>query len=91
MSQNPEYRRYSAGWWGDAALKCGVFAVAGSSSMYAVRPVMSQVFGLRFSLDSWTDMLATPVVYMLTMTPCYTVILVSVGCAIACPSRVVFH
>jgi len=72
----PEYTRWSTPWLQEAAYKCTVFAITGSSTMYFVRPALAKL-GLE---GSWRE---GPNSYrigsLFIMTPIYTGILLTVG------------
>eukprot|EP00397_Hematodinium_sp_SG-2012_P053569 GEMP01064056.1.p1 GENE.GEMP01064056.1~~GEMP01064056.1.p1 ORF type:complete len:136 (+),score=19.55 GEMP01064056.1:165-572(+) len=74
----PAHQRWTVPWWKDAALKCTVFAITGTSSMYFVRPALART-GIE---GSWRE---GPNSYraasLLVMSPIYTCILLSVGTA----------
>jgi len=64
-------------WYGEMTLICTVFAITGTSTMFLVRPAMSEVLGLKGSLKEgpWSYRICSIVI----MTPLYSTLLVIVG------------
>lgn len=64
-------------WWLDKIIICIVFAITGSSALFFVRPLMSQVFQIEGSLKEgpWSYR----VLYCSVMMPCYSVLLYIIG------------
>jgi len=69
--------RWTLPWYGEMTLICTVFAIAGSSTMFMVRPAMNKVLGLKGSMKEgpWTYRLSS----FFIMTPIYPFVLVTVG------------
>mmetsp|Transcript_18865 Transcript_18865/g.21616 ORF Transcript_18865/g.21616 Transcript_18865/m.21616 type:complete len:213 (-) Transcript_18865:25-663(-) len=64
-------------WYREMCLLCTVFAITGSSTMFLVRPAMSQGLGLKGSMRDgpWSYRIGSLVI----MTPLYAALLVTVG------------
>ena len=69
--------RNTPAWYREMVLLCTVFAITGSSTMFLVRPAMSNVLGLRGSFKDgpWSYRICSIVI----MTPLYATLLVVVG------------
>ena len=69
--------RNTPAWYREMALLCTVFAITGSSTMFLVRPAMSNILGLRGSFKDgpWSYRICSIVI----MTPLYATLLVVVG------------
>mmetsp|Transcript_30285 Transcript_30285/g.51606 ORF Transcript_30285/g.51606 Transcript_30285/m.51606 type:complete len:114 (+) Transcript_30285:828-1169(+) len=64
-------------WYAEMALLCTVFAITGSSTMFLVRPAVSDGLGLKgtFKDGPWSYRICSIVI----MTPLYATLLVYVG------------
>ena len=64
-------------WYREMILLSTVFAITGSSTMFLVRPAVSEVLGLQGSMKDgpWSYRIASLVI----MTPLYSILLVGVG------------
>lgn len=75
----PEYPRWSGLWYKEKIIQGLIFAVAGSSSLYFVRPMVKN---LGFSSTSIFEMTwPEKFLSVCILTPCYTGILLSIGTA----------
>jgi hypothetical protein len=77
LSPKPMPPRNTPAWYREMVLLCTVFAITGSSTMFLVRPAMSNVLGLEGSLKDgpWSYRICSLVI----MTPLYATLLVCVG------------
>jgi len=69
--------RNTFAWYREMILLSTVFAITGSSTMFLVRPAVSEVLGLQGSMKDgpWSYRIASLVI----MTPLYSILLVGVG------------
>ncbi|KAL3761970.1 hypothetical protein ACHAW5_006676 [Stephanodiscus triporus] len=69
--------RNTARWYAEMALLCAVFGITGTSTMFLVRPAVSDVLGLEGSMKDgpWSYRICS----LFIMTPVYPIILVIVG------------
>jgi len=77
LAPKPMPERKTAAWYREMILICTVFAVTGSSTMWLVRPAVSNGLGIRGSLKDgpWSYRICSLVI----MTPIYATLLVVVG------------
>jgi hypothetical protein len=77
LAPKPMPPRNTPAWYREMTLLCTVFAITGSSTMFLVRPAMSNVLGLEGSLKDgpWSYRICSLVI----MTPLYATLLVCVG------------
>jgi hypothetical protein len=77
LSPRPMPPRNTLAWYREMTLICTVFAITGSSTMFLVRPAMSNVLGLEGSMKDgpWSYRICSLVI----MTPLYATLLVVVG------------
>jgi len=75
--ERPPLQRFSAAWWAEQALICTVFAITGSSAMFFVRPLVTDVLGMK---GTWRDgPWSFRVANLVLVTPCYTALLLTFG------------
>lgn len=67
----------TASWYREMVLLCTVFAITGSSTMFMVRPAMSEVLGLKGSFREGPN--SYRICSIVIMTPLYATMLVCVG------------
>ncbi|KAL7530025.1 hypothetical protein ACHAWF_003214 [Thalassiosira exigua] len=79
LGPKPMPPRNTPRWYGEMALICTVFGITGTSTMFLVRPAVSDVLGLEGSFKDgpWSYRLCSLVI----MTPTYAALLVIVGTA----------
>lgn len=77
LAPKPMPPRNTPAWYREMTLICTVFAITGSSTMFLVRPAMSEILGLEGSLKDgpWSYRICSLVI----MTPLYATLLVCVG------------
>mmetsp|Transcript_9808 Transcript_9808/g.22095 ORF Transcript_9808/g.22095 Transcript_9808/m.22095 type:complete len:224 (-) Transcript_9808:284-955(-) len=77
FATKPMPPRNTPRWYGEMALICTVFGITGSSTMFLVRPAVSNVLGLQGSMKDgpWSYRICSLVI----MTPMYSALLVIVG------------
>ena len=77
LAPKPMPPRNTPAWYREMTLLCTVFAITGSSTMFLVRPAMSNVLGLEGSMKEgpWSYRICSLVI----MTPLYATLLVCVG------------
>ncbi|KAI2513477.1 hypothetical protein MHU86_951 [Fragilaria crotonensis] len=75
LKEMPE--KYTFQWYREMVLICTVFAVTGSSTMFLVRPAMSNILGIEGGLIEGPT--SYRVASLVIMTPLYSTLLVCVG------------
>mmetsp|Transcript_18684 Transcript_18684/g.38997 ORF Transcript_18684/g.38997 Transcript_18684/m.38997 type:complete len:252 (-) Transcript_18684:162-917(-) len=77
LGPKPMPPRNTPKWYAEIALICTVFGITGSSTMFLVRPAVSNVLGLEGSMKDgpWSYRICSLVI----MTPMYATLLVVVG------------
>ncbi|KAL3784664.1 hypothetical protein HJC23_012180 [Cyclotella cryptica] len=77
LGPKPMPPRHTPKWYREVILLCTVFAITGSSTMFLVRPAVSNVLGLQGSMRDgpWSYRICSLVI----MTPLYATLLVVVG------------
>ncbi|KAL7481248.1 hypothetical protein ACHAW6_006922 [Cyclotella cf. meneghiniana] len=77
LGPKPMPPRHTPKWYREMILICTVFAITGSSTMFLVRPAVSNVLGLQGSMKDgpWSYRICSLVI----MTPLYATLLVVVG------------